>query len=304
MNKWYSFKPVGTLFFRGASNANRGEDHSALSVFPPPFYTIEGALRTTILIQKGINFEEYGKEDFNNEEIIESIGKSGTESPFNVIGPLFKYKESIFIPAPYSWYYAEEHKERLNKENRIKVKIQFLKKIETNLIFPKTDEIYWVKPDNNKKDGVENCGGNWIKLDDIYSDKNEIELFTLEYFAKNEPRTGIGIDNRKGAVHEGHLYQFNHMRLKEDVSLLFGIDKDISLEDRGILKLGAEQRFGKYEKLDISIFNNQKNNSKYFLSLNIIEGNKETNENVIATGKIEHRGGWDLKMGFHKPMNI
>jgi CRISPR-associated protein Cmr3 len=38
------------------------------------------------------------------------------------------------------------------------------------------------------------------------------------------------------------------------------------------------------------------------LSLSIIEGTDEANHAVVATGKIQYLGGWDLHKGFHKPM--
>ncbi|HOV63868.1 MAG TPA: type III-B CRISPR module-associated Cmr3 family protein, partial [Spirochaetia bacterium] len=39
-----------------------------------------------------------------------------------------------------------------------------------------------------------------------------------------------------------------------------------------------------------------------YLSLSPIEAHAETNNTVVATGKIQYVGGWDLRIGFHKPM--
>jgi len=302
MSKFYKFKPVDTLFFRGASSANMGEDHSAVSIFPPPSETIAGAIRTTFLIQNSISFNEYGDKKFNNKGVISKIGKAGKKAPFNIIGPLFMKGTEIFIPAPYSWYfYSKGVKKELLKNGRAKVKIVKLKKIETDLIKTSEDHILWVKPSDNENDKLDICGGLWVKFNDLYSDYKEKEVFTLSFFVKQEIRTGIGINYKTGIVREGHLYSFNHYRLLEDVYLIFGIDKDVGLEKKGILKLGAEQRFGMYEEINIHV-NNQNINSELFMSLSLVDGSNISKDEIFATGKIIYLGGWDMNKMFHKPM--
>ena len=114
-----------------------------------------------------------------------------------------------------------------------------------------------------------------------------------------ENRTGIALDSNR-SVRAHHLYAFSHARLNKNVNLIFGTDKDLPIFDNGVLKLGAEQRFGLYSKIPDINFNN--GNSGLFMSASQVEGTEQANESVVATGKIQYQGGWDMKKGFHKPM--
>jgi CRISPR-associated protein Cmr3 len=73
------------------------------------------------------------------------------------------------------------------------------------------------------------------------------------------------------------------------------------MADQGVLKIGAEQRFGWYKKMSNPQLDFEENGDM-FLSLSVFEKNEMANESIIATGKILYFGGWDLHKGFHKPM--
>ena len=76
MNNWYQFTPVDTLYFKGAEPMNLGENHTASHVFPPPAHTLSGALRTAVLVQNKISFDNYGN-GRAPAEIYEAIGRQG-----------------------------------------------------------------------------------------------------------------------------------------------------------------------------------------------------------------------------------
>ncbi len=78
------------------------------------------------------------------------------------------------------------------------------------------------------------------------------------------------------------------------------MDKDLPISDNGVLNLGAEQRFGLYTKIPGINFN--VGSSGFFMSVSQTAGTEQANESVVATGKIQYQGGWDIKKGFHKPM--
>jgi CRISPR-associated protein Cmr3 len=310
MKQWYSFKPTDTLFFRGASPSQMGEDHSSISIFPPPSSTIIGALRTTVLVQNDIDFKLYGKNnDKIPQNIYNSIGKAGKEAPFSLTGPFFRYKDVIFVPAPYSWYFDKSFSDNL------KQKIFKIQKVNNSLL--NNQNKYWIKGDKGE---VSSIGGKWISLnaliankencfyvkndDSLNENKEKIDFNTLivdtSFFFKNEIRTGIALQkNRK--VHEGHIYSFTHARLKEDVDIVWAVDKELPLKETGILKLGAEQRFGHYKKID-NVHIDENSNKSMFMSLSLTKGDKESNKNIVSTGKINYIGGWDMKKGFHKEM--
>ena len=291
MNVFYKFKPVDTLFFKGAEPMSMGDDHTSSLIFPPPVSTIAGAIRTVYLKQNKVKIKDYlnGKAE---QDVYDNIGKPENEAPFSIIGPFFMRDKDYFIPAPYSWYV--EKKDKKEKEEK-KITIIKSKKIKNNLIKSGND-IYWAKG-NGKLISI---GGKWIKLDDFIESNDKIEIFTIEDFAKFEPRTGIKIDKDKRTVEDGHIYSFKHIRLNDNVDIIFGIEKEPDIWDKGVLKLGAEQRFGNYEQIKNMFGSN--NEGELFLSLSIVEGNDNINENLIATGKIKYLGGWDMNKGFHKDL--
>jgi CRISPR-associated protein Cmr3 len=288
MYNWYSFKPNDTLFFRGAEPMVKGEDHSSNFIFPPPTHTIAGAIRTYF----------YNLDKKNNDNKYSSIIKIGEEyGGFNLIGPFFKVNESIYIPAPYSWFIEKNSKEKnKDKFGRIDGKFQVIKSyhLKTPLIKNSSGILYWAKGE----DELESTGSFWMNLEDLYTDKSVVELKETACFYSSEIRTGIAL-NKDHTVRKSHIYSFNHCRLKNDVSLLFGIDID-ELGDSGILTLGAEQRFGKYKKENLKI--NLDRDGDLFMSLSLMPVSPQTNSSVISTGKIHYIGGWDLHKGFHKPM--
>jgi len=290
---FFSFKPVDTLLFKGAESANKGQDHISSSIFPPFPQTISGAIRTSYLKQKSISFKNYnsGKID---DSIVNNIGKSGEKAPFTVIGPFFKQNNEYFIPAPYNWYIE---KEEVNNKS-LEFKIIKSQKIESSLIACK-NQILWAKG----KGELMSIGGKWISLNDLYSSNSKVKVYPIEQFASFEQRTGIQLEENYRAVKEGHLFSFYHSRLKDNVEMIFGLDKEIDFDKKGILTLGAEQRFGNYIKIENNLFKEfEEKNSNYYMSLSVIKGDNKSNSSVIATGKINYIGGWDLSKKFHKEM--
>ena len=286
---WYAFYPVGTLLFKGAEPMDMGADHHASQIFPPPAKTIVGALRTAVLVQNGISYENYYK-NIAPSKILSAIGEADNLAPFQVSGPLFRIDERIFIPAPFCWFI-----DKAEPKNK-KVRVFRAQPTKSHLIKVEDERLFWVKGGSGEMVGM---GGSWIHLEDLFSTDEKIEIFGPDHFFATEPRTGIAL-NRNRSVREGHLYTFTHVRLKPEVTLAFGASTELPFSDKGFLKLGAEQRFGRYEKIREPLFPEQK--SGPFLSLSQVRGSKRTNQSVIATGKIQYIGGWDLKKGFHKPM--
>lgn len=289
MNNLYEFKPVDTLFFRSSEPMVMGENHTSNFNFPPPAHTIEGSIRTYFY---KINKVKYS-------EIVKVGEKKGS---FNVIGPFFKENDKIFLPAPYNWF-MEKQKDKVwknckkeEKEEIKKIKVIKSNKINTDIIKLSNNDIYWVKPTDKE---IETLGGKWILFSDLFGNKEEVEIRSSSDFFIQEYRTGIALEEDR-KVREGHIYAFTHARIKENVSIIFGIDKELPLEDGTVLTLGAEQRFGKLKKIDYEL--NFDTNGSLYMNLSIFEANSNANKCVVATGKPLYLGGWDLAKGFHKPM--
>ncbi len=302
MKTWYKIRPVDTFFFKGSTPMVMGENHTSQFIFPPHTATLAGAVRTAVLKQQQIDFKDYVSDSFDNSKIISAIGKAGAQPPFEIIGPFFSKNDQVFIPAPYNWYMEKNDASKIKKDDALKrepVLIYKAKPVESSYI--KTsgkNSLYIAKG----RDGeLSSLGGNWINIDDFYSDNKLIMVRPLTDFYKSESRTGIALEsNRK--VRESHLYTFNHVRLNPDVELLFGIshESQILFAKKGILQLGGEQRLGHYKTIDLN-FHETDDQNGLFMTLSAAPCKEFDTTELAATGKIQYIGGWDMKKRFHKP---
>jgi CRISPR-associated protein Cmr3 len=133
-----------------------------------------------------------------------------------------------------------------------------------------------------------------VEGETIFSPGNfETRLF------ETEERLGIGMDPSR-RVNEGQLYLARHIRLHKDASIVWAIDRDIGLAPEGVLSLGGEQRFGRYCRMDPEV--EFPATGDRYLALSPVEVNESTHKDLIASGKIVYRGGWNLARQFHKAM--
>lgn len=298
----FSFKPTDTLFFRGAEPMIMGESHGSNFNFPPPIHTIEGAVRTLLYFKDKIKYKDFIK-----------IGER--KAGFNTFGPMFLVGSEVYIPAPYYWYREKDTTKKRKKtynrfkeseKNSEKSKIVKSAKLsaDINLIKAKDDNIYWAKSENNE---LESLGGNWINFNDLVNGADNAKIFPTSDFFSIEQRTGIALKENR-TVRESHIYTFTHSRLLEDVEILFTVDRDIPLEEKEILMLGAEQRFGLLRRVKSQDFETLEKNMKdndgkgVYINLSLTQGNEDLNKKVIATGKIIYLGGWDMHKRYHKDM--
>jgi CRISPR-associated protein Cmr3 len=289
---WYSFNPQDTLYFRGAEPSNIGESHTASAIFPPPAHAIAGAVRTAVLRQNEVSFKNYGKAGFNDERIITAIGRAGEESPFSLKGPFFMIDGKLWVPCPYSWF-----REKEPSKNGATTRIIRSEPLKNSLIRTGSGERLRFA----KGGDLESLGGNWVNIDDLFNSPSEKIIKNGREFYVMEPHTGIALDVKsRRNVRKSHIYSFTHVRLLNGVTLIFAIDAILPLDDSGVLKIGAEQRFGAYEKIkriDLGC-----GSSGLYMTLSMLAGSGTPSDHVVATGKIQYLGGWDLHRQFHKPM--
>lgn len=287
---WYAFYPSGTLLFKGAEPSDMGADHHASMMFPPPAQTITGALRTAVIVQHGISFQDY-YEDNVPPDILAAVGKAGDPAPFQFIGPLFRIGVQVFVPAPFSWFTDKSEKKTGM------ARVFRAGPTQSRLITAERRSLLFVKGGVGEMVSI---GGRWLRLEDLFSSADKMMVYDPSRFYEIEPRTGIALNQNRSA-RDGHLYTFTHVRLRPDVSLAFGTAPDLPLSDNGFLKIGAEQRFGRYETIGAPTF--PAATSGQYVALGLVQGSEKANQTVMATGKIQYIGGWDIKKGFHKPMN-
>ncbi len=331
--------PVDTLFFRGAEPMVTGENHHVSVLFPPMPSTILGALRTGILVQNNIPFQ-----DFTSGKTIEgNVGKllgSPDQSGFSLTGLLFSVRqhgnELLFFPAPAHWFAPKKELDQIKEHNSEPVQIPIIpsqplpeKAREFGLCSSLTKEWYWAKNrDGGELDSLE---GYWVTepllqspdsgnaLSELSQLRNlssmEKLILPSQAFYVSETRTGIA-RKRDKTVKDGHLYSTTHIRLYSEVSLKAFVDKPLNeaLSPAGILQLGGEQRVVRYKLEKSPRLLQEKVVGKTWLALSPVTSKAVAQRNPdpdgISSGKLQRIGGWEMKKGndadktrgFHRPM--
>ncbi|MBF0469262.1 MAG: hypothetical protein HQK61_10335 [Desulfamplus sp.] len=326
--KWYEFHPSDTLFLRGSEPMVSGTSYETIQIFPPPVSVISGAIRTAVLAQNRISIARYKKGD-PVEDLIGKHGEYGKNLPFNVVGPLLKFGDAYFVPAPYTWFIDEDKSEdndksrqKQSKKNNGESKDDKQKKItvfEANHLDNQIVNSLGIKSSSHitgwvkHRYEVKTVGGSWVSLIEVLKKNTDAagkRIFKdgITIFGSGsdrgkafgiEERIGIEIDKDR-SVMESQLYMSRHIRLKPDFSIVWGVDRECGLADQGVISIGGEQRFGRYAVIDSDL--TLPESGSRFLALSPVEASKTNAESLIASGKIVYRGGWDLARQFHKDM--
>ena len=313
---WIEIDPLDTLFFRGTESMVAGENHEADTMFPPMPATLTGAIRTALLGQKKLAPTDYLK---NPEKWSDQYPLLGLpEKPgFTVIGPLFRIGKTTIYPVPAHWM-AEMDDNAVDGDS---VRLQAGQPVTNQglglvgsvsnpfwISKPVSSEMksltgYWVTAHAFKEMA---SGSGTLTLRKKYADLKEKEatLIAIHDLFQREERVGIALTRQRTAK-EGHLYASVHVRIQPEVRLLVGLQSShaFSLDRKGILQLGGEQRMCAYmlanaPKLPV------KSNGKLLFALSPIPAElPETVRNQPrSSGNLLRIGGWDMKKKFHKPL--
>ena len=330
--------PVDTLFFRGAEPMVTGENHHVSILFPPMPSTILGALRTGMLVQNNIPFQDFTADGKTIEGTVGELLGSPDKPGFFLTGLLFSVRqhgsELLFFPAPAHWFAPKQELDQIKEQNREPIKISIFpsqplpaKAKKFGLCSSLTKEWYWA----TARDGQElvSLEGYWasdtlLKSADSGKAISELDqlkdlpstekmILPAEAFYVSEGRTGIARNSDK-TVKEGHLYSTTHIRLYPEVSLKVFVDKSLekALSPSGILQLGGEQRVVYYRLEHSPQLLNESTMGKTWLALSPVTSKTvaRLNPDGIASGKLQRIGGWEMKKGndtnktrgFHRPM--
>lgn len=94
-------KPVDIWLFRDGRPFLAGEDHDAISIFPPTPFTLQGAIRTKVLVDKGVDLTSFAYQEQPDPD----VGYGDNFGKLRLLGPLLareedgKWKRLIPVPA-------------------------------------------------------------------------------------------------------------------------------------------------------------------------------------------------------------
>lgn len=306
MTIWYELTPIDTLFFRGSEAMEAGQ-LSRDALFPPPVSVIQGALRTAVLKQQGISFADYNNGNCSSL-LIKQIGKSGEKAPFSVTALLFRKNKVDYASCPAHWFVPSitgnngKHTTTTARMFTGRTILPARQRPEaTAALSMYTSSGSSELPIVCAETDPEPLAGNWLRLALLLNRVDSLQegdMLPPSALYDLEPRTGIELDKRRKVV-SGKLYSAGHIRLRQDVSFVVGVDSDIGLAENGIFSLGGEKRSTGYMRTKGPSL--PSGPGGLYLALAPVEITVELLSKVFCTVKPVTLAGWDLHSGFHKP---
>jgi CRISPR-associated protein Cmr3 len=217
-------EPNDVLLFRESKPFLAGEGHLARSVFPLP-QAIAGAIRSKILVDS--NFSDEAKK---------FVGFKAEEPEFEILG-LFIFKGEEYFPTPLDVAEAK------GIDSYFFVEPLPLKKWNRFIFKGKTIHFKRVGGFLSYKHMVDYLKGS-LK-------ESELEDIVKEDLIKRESRVGIKLRDAK-TTEEGFFYKAEFLRFGKNVKLSVWFRENGEkvkefLGEKGLIKLGGESRFAKFE---------------------------------------------------------
>lgn len=319
------FRAIDTWFFRESRPHDAAGASELSSLFPPPVFTLMGAVRSFLGDRIDVVWHEFKHERY--EWFRKTVGNGEHLGQLSINGAWVCQNEQRLYPAP---FYLMHNTDDLTR-------LQIGGVVECDLGKVRLPEL----PKN--KVGYKNLEQAWITnegwqalLKGNEPDKKHI-VKASNLFDK-EPRLGIARNNESRTVVEGQLYQTQHLRLKPDVAIQLdvkGLTAQLTekLPENAILRLGSEARMAAlqtksdYSALPSLIMDNQPLQKVivHFITAANFNGQlfpkefeeKEINGQTVwqgeingitliieaaVIGKVHREGGWDMQK--HQPRAV
>jgi len=232
-----------TWFFRESRPHDAAGASELSSLFPPPIRTLAGALRTYMGDAMGINWKtmQCNDSDFDFEKC---LGNAEHLGELKLTGPWVNYNGQRLYPAPAYLMQKEQDIKRLviGQAVRCDLGTVRLPQMSEGCVGYKNLEQQWITGS-----GMRAClEGNTPKT---------YEIKTLADLLSYEPRLGIARDNQQRKVIDGKLYQTQHIRLQDEVSIELNVQQleaelmeNLNQSEQVSIRLGGE---GRIAHLDI-----------------------------------------------------
>lgn len=238
------FTPFDTWFFRESRPQGSIGSSELASVFPPPVRTLLGAVRTALgdawHARHGTDWRQ-----LNQLPALQAlIGNADNLGPLRCRGPWLTRDGERLYPAPATLMVKDDVYFTLGLGDPVRCDLGHLRLPAFPAKVPGLDNLAGAKP----------AGQCWLTaagwqalLNGQTPDASQIVPSTALFH--EEPRLGIGRDNRRNSVEHGLLYQTRHLRLQAGVGVELEVDglpddlfEQIELPAQQVIRLGGEGR--------------------------------------------------------------
>jgi CRISPR-associated protein Cmr3 len=329
----FRFQASDTWFFRESRPHDSAGANELGSLFPPPVGSLIGALRTFFGEQINVDWRAFNKNlggahAIDGLDFHAAIGDADHLGTLSVMGPWLCFQGERLYPVPFYQMQKECELARLEvgPATHCDLGVVRLPELPTGCGGFQNFSHAWVT-----RLGMEKLLGN-----QLLSPDKDIVLEEQLFF--KESRLGIARNNETRSVIEGKLYQTEHLRFKDDVSVeldVFGIDAllmDVApVGHSEVIRLGGEGRMAelqaekhfqsvpsiqecKTDKIVVNFMTHADFNGAMFPDnfiqkehegQTVWEGNIKGIRMIIEAaviGKVHREGGWDMKN--HRPRAV
>jgi CRISPR-associated protein Cmr3 len=249
---WYFIEPSDVLFFRDAKPFGAGEDHLAVSIFPPNPRTVAGAFRSYILGKTDVDWEDFKKSAPEAQSVQKSIGTSQgfRQSDFGMRGPFLAYRSSgrcdLVCPLPEDTFIHHEEEDLMFFDAFLPLRDPpFHANWPDDALHP-----LW-PPYGERQDSPK--ATYWFRgsAKSSYVLGSPFAGTDQRSFILFEPRVGNAVNGDLGTVEERLLYQATFVRLKKRYGLTVWLADalDKVLPPAGYLSLGGESKAARFTRM-------------------------------------------------------
>jgi len=232
-------KPVDVWLFRDGRPFLAGEDHDAATIFPPTPFTLQGAIRTKVLVDKGVDFTQFNSPD-------PDVGYGDNFGKLRLIGPMLERKRQDkwerLIPMPADVVKIGDDFTLLKPLQQLSFKTN----LPEGFHLSEGLHLLWAKGERIGEAKGWLPESEWARYLQGEAPKqvvNNDALFALE------SRFGIAIDRSKRTTQTQMLYRATFVRLKDDVALWAKVE-GVAIKEQGFLRFGGEGRSAVYEAVE------------------------------------------------------
>jgi len=329
---WVFIEPADVWLFRDGRPFSAGEGHVARSVFPPTPLTVQGALRSLVLGHSEVGWQEFRHQSTPKaRELGEVIGypavqgRNASLGSFSIAGPFLARREGGKIvrytplPADVVRYAQDGAHFALRPTRGLPFKTEW-----------PVPDLYPLWPGKTEVVKAPDPRG-WLSERGLegYLRGEPFAPLQGEKLFDREPRFGVALDYEKRQSEPHMLYQAEFIRpaARQDgeVGLLVRLGPDVTLPaQEGILTLGGEARGAYYSQLDDGRVSAEaglrvptRRFKLVFLTPAWFSGGWQPADGSMGWSRIlggpavlvaaavripQHIGGWDIAVGWHKPM--
>ncbi len=233
-------EPLDLLLFRDGKPFSAGTDHLARSVFPPFPTTLTGFIRSTLLLNAGLDWERA-------RQAYGDLGSPNGYGEFRLQGMFLRKEDKDFVPVP-----------RDLVRGRDSGRYYFMRPLSLNVSegfysnFPSQELRHLWASSDEMVEGIQ----GYIPLDVLFATvlngivPDPSAILPVVSVLTPEPRTNIGINRSTRTADEGRLFTVEFLRLAKGVGFHVRFEGVRWPGQAGFGTLGGEQRPVRWLVLD------------------------------------------------------